>query len=487
VIVDRYRIRQYQVRVVAAPGTLPRDIAAQIGLPGVGVRQVRDAIILEGEVENAEEMRRAVEIAGVFSTKVINQLSVRGAPSSAAAIETQIERAINLPNVRVQIIGTDTALLQGTVERSTQRQQAETVASAFAKRVVNLIELPPLTLEQVQESLGNGGAANADGTNATGTLGFNQGGVRVRQVGDQIVLEGTAPSQAELDQALTIAGRTGLQVVNRLQLARAESTLLNSVISSIGIPGVTATGNAKLLVLHGVVPDTNAAIRAEQVALSYATEVQNLLQTPNPLLVNVDVSVVEINRGNFRNLGITFPGLTETTGGFGAGLPIGGIGIGGRVPGTNLGARFDATLRALVDNNKARILSNPRTTVLSGRTAGFLVGGQIPVPEGSTTNENGNNADTRLQGFRYSGERGSRGESGWRNHDANLDRCVADRLDNRFQLPRQLDSDSRLHQAHNRDGSQHDIGRNNRLERLDQQQHNRGRAACSRLEPHSRF
>jgi pilus assembly protein CpaC len=214
----------------------------------------------------------------------------------------------------------------------------------------------------------------------------------------RLILEGTAPTQAELDQALLIAGRTGLQVVNRLQVTRAESTLINSVINSIGIPGVTATGNARSLVLHGVVPDTNAAIRAEQVALSYATEVQNLLQTPNPLLVNVDVSVVEINKTKFRNLGVAFPGLAETTPGFGGGQIIGGIGVGSG-PSTSFGTSFQATLRALVDNNNARILSNPRTTVLSGRTAGFLVGGQIPVPVGTTTNENGTTISIGFKDF----------------------------------------------------------------------------------------
>ncbi|HEX8833114.1 MAG TPA: pilus assembly protein N-terminal domain-containing protein, partial [Abditibacteriaceae bacterium] len=75
VIVDNNRIRQYQVRVTPAQGTRPTDVAAAIGLPGVSVRPLRDALVLEGEVETAEEARRAVEIAGIFSTRVINQLT----------------------------------------------------------------------------------------------------------------------------------------------------------------------------------------------------------------------------------------------------------------------------------------------------------------------------------------------------------------------------------------------------------------------------
>jgi pilus assembly protein CpaC len=45
---------------------------------------------------------------------------------------------------------------------------------------------------------------------------------------------------------------------------------------------------------------------------------------------------------------------------------------------------LQASIRAVLDNGKARLLSNPNTTVLSGRTATFQVGGQVPIP-GSTT------------------------------------------------------------------------------------------------------
>jgi pilus assembly protein CpaC len=56
-------------------------------------------------------------------------------------------------------------------------------------------------------------------------------------------------------------------------------------------------------------------------------------------------------------------------------------------------------LQGLIKTNEARLLSNPRMTVLSGRTAGFLVGGQIPIPSGSTTNASGTSTTIAFKDF----------------------------------------------------------------------------------------
>lgn len=404
VVVDRFKIRQYQVRVVAAPGGLPRDIAAQIALPGVGVRQVRDAIVLEGEVDSAEEVRRAVEIAGIYATKVINQLTVRGALGTEAALATQIQNTINLPNVTAKLVG-DTVVLDGIVENMSQFDRAQTVATALGKKVLNLIKLPTLTVEQLRQGLdigseAPGGVAPNDTTPdgaATGGAANNLNGAMLpgmtaRQVGDQIILEGYATSQARIDEAVALAGRTGLQVVNRLQVVpvvAAEVTYRNTVERSIydaGVRGVTVSGNEKLAILLGTVPDSNVAILAEQVARAYAGEVQNLLQVSNPLLVDIDVAFVEITKASARNLGVSF---TDP-------IVFGETIVGGTV---RRQTPIQASLSALIRNDQARLLSRPRTTVRSGLVAGFLAGGQVPIPAASTTNQAGTSTAIEFKDF----------------------------------------------------------------------------------------
>lgn len=420
VVVDRNKIRQYQVRVTSAPGRGPADITTQIGLPGVSVRQAGDALVIEGEVSTADESRRAGEVAGAYSAKIINQLVVRETGAPALSQGAQIQEMISLPNVRVRTIN-DVVFLDGTVETQAEFGRAEAVARGLSKNVVNLITLPRITVEQARDAItGQAGEISA--------VPFGPPPLSVRQVGDQIILSGTVPNQAAIDQAIASAGRTGLQVQNQLTIATAPSAgdaLTRSVEAAIGRPGVTVAGSARRLILQGIVPDSNASVIAVQIARAFAPEVDNMLQVSNPIQVNVDISFVEINNSAARNLGIQIgsvqlltesltntpptvvqgtagtngqvgtppvilPGSTNRATTLGTVFRQGAFGAGQSVSGAlqNLDP-FRLQLNALYNNNNARLLSNPKMTVISGRTGTFQVGGQVPVPAQSTSNAAG--------------------------------------------------------------------------------------------------
>ncbi len=387
VVVDRLgTIRQYQVRVVAAPGTRPNDIQDEIGIEGVTVRRVQGSIILEGEVATAEEMKRALDIAGIFSEKVINQLRVRDIADPGQLTALQIQEALARPDITVRVVG-KTTILDGVVANGVERQRAEQIARAYGDGdVLNLLTLPTISVENLRELL------DADESAPTmdpemlgmGTIGMAQKPPRtvVRQVGDQVILEGQMFTQADIDASLAAASRTGLQVVNRLSLAPApptESVLLNGVAAAIGLKGVSVRGTSKRLVLQGVVEDSNEAIRAGQIALGFAPDVDNMIQVVNPTQVNVEVSIVEISNDNLKNLGVTFGGLAT-------GQSLGSFGIGEGLGNATLGTTFSASLQAQIQKGNINLLSNPRTTVLSGHTASFQSGGQFPIPVSSQVN-----------------------------------------------------------------------------------------------------
>jgi pilus assembly protein CpaC len=145
------------------------------------------------------------------------------------------------------------------------------------------------------------------------------------------------------------------------------------VAAAIGLKGVRVRGTAKRLVLEGIVEDSNQATRAGQIALGFAPDVDNMIQVTNPTQVNVEVSIVEITNNDLKNLGVTFGGLAT-------GQSLGTLGIGEGLGGANLGTTFSASLNAQIQNGRINLLSNPRTTVLSGRTASFQSGGQFPIP-----------------------------------------------------------------------------------------------------------
>jgi pilus assembly protein CpaC len=143
-----------------------------------------------------------------------------------------------------------------------------------------------------------------------------------------------------------------------------------------------------------------------------------LLRTRTPVQCNVDVSIIEINSTDARNLGVEYGSATLLSESFDPGGPIINPTTGailGVTPSstsrttdnafnqgvTVAGRRFGGTgalqildplryrINALMSQGKAHILSNPRTTVLSGRTATFQVGGQVPIPASSTVGANG--------------------------------------------------------------------------------------------------
>jgi Flp pilus assembly secretin CpaC len=383
VIVDRTKIRQYQVRVTAAPGRGPADIAAQIGLPAVTVRQAGDALVLEGEVNTPEESRRAAEVAAAYSTRVINQLFVRGTGSEENSLASQIQTTINLPGVQVRTVG-DTVFLDGTVNSPQEQARAETVARALSKNVVSLLVQPRITVDQAREAI------TGTTTEIAPTPALPEP-LSVRQVGDQIILSGTVPSQAQLEQALVNAGRTGLAVVNRLNLAAAPAAsevLTRTVEAAIGRPGVRVSGSQQRLILQGTVPNSNDAVAAVQIARAFTREVDNLLQVSNPIQIVIDVSFVEITKGAARNLGIELGSATLL--GDNPTLRTGVFNLGeSATDGFRNLDPLRLRLNALYANNNARLLSNPKTTVISGRTATFQVGGQVPIPSLSAATATG--------------------------------------------------------------------------------------------------
>jgi pilus assembly protein CpaC len=273
--------------------------------------------------------------------------------------------------------------------------QAEQVAQLLAPKVLNLLQLPPMSVEQIQGALGAVDQPPVLEDMSNGSYGAlaPQPYLIVRQSGDQLILEGYEPADFDLNGTLAIAARSGLQVVNRIRLAPEggkDQQLLDTIASAIGIPGVHVRGTAKRVVLEGTVADTNAAVAAGQIALGYADQVDNMLQTSHPIEVNVDVSLVEITKSGIKALGINGPdNLLGTSGSSSGGLDIGNIGVGAENA-TTLGASLGLQLKAAVDKGDAHILSNPRTTVLSGRTASFQAGGQAPIPTSVSQDGNGN-------------------------------------------------------------------------------------------------
>jgi len=97
-------------------------------------------------------------------------------------------------------------------------------------------------------------------------------------------------------------------------------------------------------------------------------------------VVEIDVQVLELQKGSSEKLGFTWPAsinLTETAGQGITGSPISWgklMELGGMTR-----SAYSLTLDMLVQEGKARILSRPRLSCLSGKEAKLLVGGEVPI------------------------------------------------------------------------------------------------------------
>jgi pilus assembly protein CpaC len=180
-----------------------------------------------------------------------------------------------------------------------------------------------------------------------------------------------------------------------------------------------------MLLLTGTVAAPEDAAEAERLVQAFAgkdTTVVSRLRTATPLQVNLQVRVVEVNKNFTKSLGfnilnsvngttgfifgvgqgnpgsITYPQVTDPNTGkvlvnpntgraltdtlYKFNYPTSGTTLGGA--GHMLGMDWLGTLNLAENQGMASTLANPNLTALSGETASFLAGGEIPIPIATT-------------------------------------------------------------------------------------------------------
>lgn len=249
----------------------------------------------------------------------------------------------------------------------------------------------------------------------------------------QIYLLAKAPGQTTVF-ALTGNGRVvfATNVNVSADIRQLQDTL------SLALPGssVVLTSANGLLLMTGTAASPADAEHAEQIVKAAAdTPVINRLKIAAPVQVNLQVRIAEVNRQVVKNLGINLLSR-DTTGGFlfgvAQGRSIGSIGDGdlsafpkldasalyklpagsvslpfnpqtgkfilgngteynldalGQNKGTNialagkfLGLDLAAAIDLAENEGLAATLAQPNLTAVSGQTASFLAGGEVPLP-----------------------------------------------------------------------------------------------------------
>ena len=185
-------------------------------------------------------------------------------------------------------------------------------------------------------------------------------GVQVQMIKDKILLRGKVKNQYEHDLAVRMA-----------QLYLGEGNTSTSSTSSSG-----DVGNSGLT--------TNLYAHSDSVL--------DMLEMEHPSQIRLEALIIEINSEDTKNLGIQYWSQNpsdDSSKGSGVNIGTAGVFYGGedfansRNGGGWLGShisKINTTLQALINTGKARILSRPSITTMSGQQASILIGGRIPVP-----------------------------------------------------------------------------------------------------------
>ena len=194
---------------------------------------------------------------------------------------------------------------------------------------------------------------------------INLPNVHVRKVKERIMLTGTVNNQYERNYAIQTA---------RLYVGGTSESSLN----------FGSTVNPKLQAQESTESTSNTLASENKVEAQ--GDVIDLLQVLHPTKVRLEAQIIEISSDNAKDLGIQYG--TNGSGGtfnFGEDYDRSTNGVPRVVdrPLKWVEQRFgpiNATISALVSKGKAKVLSRPNITTLSGEEAAIQVGGEIPYP-----------------------------------------------------------------------------------------------------------
>ena len=205
----------------------------------------------------------------------------------------------------------------------------------------------------------------------------------------QVYLTGKAPGATNL----TLWGKgEAVMAVFDLDVS-PDQTQLKRMLSTVlpGERGIRVVTSGKSILLTGSVSSAPSLATALSLAETVAPgKVQNLLSVGGVQQVMLEVRVAEMSRSVLQRFGINFSMINSGTiihsmlGGLttlanGALSPTANVGA---VVTPNLGGATSLTafIDALKDNGLVKVLAEPNLICLSGKSASFLAGGEIPIP-----------------------------------------------------------------------------------------------------------
>jgi Flp pilus assembly secretin CpaC len=343
-------------------------------------------VVIEGQVADKVALDNLEQLADASSTDDVQVVAMASAADggdvSPAARAANALTSILDPSLKITAWGKDVVVVEGELPTAEQVMQARGALSAFADdlKIVDMITVKGETLAsqapvaQIQKMLGPD--------------------FRVTQLrGKLVAVDGTVASAGELarvESLLAAFEDDGVQTINMVlvippmpDLSVAQGALQAALGDEITVKRV----GDEALMIEGSVPNEARRAQLDSVLalLGGNAPILNLVNIvePDRRRVLVGVKIVEVSRDAADNLGIDW-GQYEKDAPYADAQFRQQPFLYGQIPGGGDGMNrlyyFGAQLHALVQTNKARILSEPNLLVNDGEEATILIGGEIPIP-----------------------------------------------------------------------------------------------------------
>jgi pilus assembly protein CpaC len=204
----------------------------------------------------------------------------------------------------------------------------------------------------------------------------------------QALLVGQQPGQTVL-----LLWRRGQELPQRLTV-RVRGAAQDALEQGTGAAVAVQDGRAVLAGQPATLLDHQRALAAAQSAVGDKGGIADTSTVAAGGVVQVDVKVVELDKNVMNQIGINFQARNNGfSWGFGSPMNQSSGGDGStsvlssafslvlsHVSGDNRHA-WNADLDLLKSNGMARVLAEPTLVALSGQSASFLAGGELPIPE----------------------------------------------------------------------------------------------------------
>ncbi|HET7559582.1 MAG TPA: BON domain-containing protein, partial [Limnochordia bacterium] len=390
-------------QAAAEPGRsdLAALIAQTIGDPRIHVRLVNDTVFLEGKLDDDHDKLRADALAKAYNHPVVDLIEV--APTAAAkdapvaAVEDpvqvvqQIQKAIGDDRIHLRIVGR-TLFMEGTVASDFDQRRADALAKAFGLPVVDLIQVQPSPAPASAPS-GNASPASASPPVAAVdpkavaeaqlkalTEAIGPTSAHLWLANGRLVIDGHVDTAAEHDRVLKLAVLYFPNPVDLLgvgQAVDASGALVRQIQGLIEDDGVKVSASGGKVLLQGHVPTPVEHQKVVGIAAAFAGKdaVVDLLTVDQTVQVLIKVKALEINKNDAKDLGLSW------------GADLRGVldqnqlhFMEPAIPGGPWQRDLLMTqIDALTNKGDARTLAAPSLLTVSGKTADFMAGGQIPV------------------------------------------------------------------------------------------------------------